>query len=448
MSGARYIEGFSRLNSQEKAEIISKLTSRSVEFIKSLEDHKHPDPLLKKIYQDFSENNLSDFHLPFGIAPNFLINNKIYHIPMVIEESSVVAAAASAAKFWMQRGGFHCTVHSTIKKGQVHFIWKGELSRIDGFFKQVKSKLLDNLKPITGSMADRGGGIVDIVLIQKPEILKDYYQLAVSFETIDSMGANFINTCLEFLAADWKQTIENHQKFNVSERHCEIIMAILSNYTPECIVECRVNCSIEELDDRNKNNLSGKEFSEKFIKAVKISKGDVYRAVTHNKGIFNGIDAVVLATGNDYRAVEANAHAYASKEGKYRGLSDSWIEDDQFIFQLQIPLTIGTVGGLTKSHPLAAFSMEILGNPDARELMKIVAAVGLANNFSAVRSLITSGIQNGHMKLHLSNILNQMGVNSTEEQMIREYFEGKTVSYSAVKAYLNSIRNANGDGTI
>lgn len=448
MSGARYIEGFSRLNSQEKAEIISRLTNRSSEFIKSLEDHKHPDARLKKIYHDFSENNLSDFHLPFGIAPNFLINQKIYHIPMVIEESSVVAAAAAAAKFWVNRGGFHCTVHSTIKKGQVHFIWKGEPSRIDGLFKKIKRKLLDNLRSITGTMERRGGGIIDMVLIQKPEILEDYYQLDVSFETVDSMGANFINTCLEFLAADWKQAIENYRKFDESEQQCEIVMAILSNYNPDCMVECRVNCSIEELDDRNKNNLSGKEFSDKFIKAVKISQGDVNRAVTHNKGIFNGIDAVVLATGNDYRAVEANGHAYASKKGRYRGLSDSWIEDDQFIFQLQIPLTIGTVGGLTKSHPLAVFAMEILGNPGARELMKIVAAVGLANNFSAVRSLITSGIQKGHMKLHLSNILNQMGVNNSEEQMIREYFKSKTVSYSAVRAYLNSIRNTDRDGAI
>jgi hydroxymethylglutaryl-CoA reductase len=367
---------------------------------------------------------------------------------MVIEESSVVAAAASAAKFWSNRGGFHCTVQSTIKKGQVHFTWKGEPSRIVVFFKKNKGKLREGLSAVTSAMEKRGGGIIDIELVPKPEIFNDYYQLDVSFETVDSMGANFINTCLETLATQWRQLISLHREFSDTEKKCDIIMAILSNYTPECIVDCKVKCPVDKLENISGNNLPGKEFSERFIKAVTIAKEDTNRAVTHNKGIFNGIDAVVMATGNDYRAVEANGHAFASKESKYRGLSDSRIEADHFVFELQIPLAIGTVGGLTKSHPLAAFALEILGNPDAAELMKIIAAVGLANNFSAVRSLISSGIQEGHMKLHLSNILNQLGVDTIEEKRIREHFEGKIVSYSAAKTFLNSIRNSTNGGAL
>jgi hydroxymethylglutaryl-CoA reductase len=441
MSVANYIEGFSRLSHSKKVEIIAGLTSKSKEFIRSLKTHKHPDHELQKIYRDFSENNMTDFHLPFGIAPNFLINKRIYHIPMVIEESSVVAAAASAAKFWSERGGFHCSVRSTTKIGHVHFIWEGDFNRLESLFKQVKKGLLSKMSPVISSMVRRGGGISEIALIRKPEILNYYYQLEVSFETVDSMGANFINTCLELLAAEWKQFIETYPEFKPDERRCEIIMAILSNYTPDCIVECNVSSAIGELNDK-KINMTGKTFSTKFLQAVLIAREDRYRAVTHNKGIFNGIDAVVMATGNDYRAVEANGHAYASRNGKYQGLTMASIEDERFHFQLEMPMTIGTVGGLTRSHPLATYALEILGNPDAKELMQIIAAVGLANNFSAIRSLITTGIQKGHMYLHLSNVLKQLNATEKEKHLVLEHFQGRTVSYSGIKEYLNNLRKS------
>lgn len=435
MSDSGFIKGFSGLTSTQKAELISKLTAKSKEFLISLEKHKHPDAEFRKRYQEFSENNLSDFHLPFGIAPNFLVNNKFYHVPMVIEESSVVAAAASAAKFWAERGGFRCNVRATMKNGHVHFLWVGDPMRLEKLFGLVKKEMQTALNPMTESMMKRGGGIRDIKLIQKSEILKNYYQLEVSFETVDSMGANFINTCLELLAADWKRYIETFNGFKGKERGCEIIMAILSNYTPDCLVDCRVSCPVSKLEDK-RNKLSGKEFAAKFIKAVHIAREDMNRAVTHNKGIFNGIDAVAMATGNDYRAVEANGHAYAARGGKYQSLSRAWLEDDQFNFQLQIPLAIGTVGGLTQSHPLAAYALEILGNPDAKELMQITAAAGLANNFSAVRSLITTGIQKGHMKLHLSNILEQLSATREQKAEAMQYFIDKTVSFSSVKEFL------------
>ena len=439
MSAAKFIEGFSRLSHEKKVEIMASLVSNSREFIRLIEDHKHPDTEIQKLYKDFSENNLTDFHLPYGIAPNFLINEKIYHVPMVIEESSVVAAASSAAKFWFRKGGFHCQVLSTLKKGHVYFKWQGEFRNLDRFFNTMKQDLLESLAPYTDRMTKRGGGIVDINLIRNPEILPDYYQLEVSFETVDSMGANFINTCLEMLAVRWKETIETNRHFHTSERRCEIIMAILSNYTPECIVQCIVRCKAAELDKAG-NTGTGLHLATRFVEAVHIAHEDTNRAVTHNKGIFNGIDAVVMATGNDFRAVEANGHAYAVRDGKYRGLSKAWIEGDQFNFLLELPLAIGTVGGLTTAHPLAAGSLEILGNPDAEELMKIIAAVGLANNYNAVRSLITTGIQKGHMKLHLSNILHQLNVNQEEKLLIIAHFSDRVVSYSSVKEYLESIR--------
>ncbi|RLD73590.1 MAG: hydroxymethylglutaryl-CoA reductase, partial [Bacteroidetes bacterium] len=218
-----------------------------------------------------------------------------------------------------------------------------------------------------------------------------------------------------------------------------IIMSILSNYTPECIVETHVETKIENFANID-TSLSAKEFVYKFEKAVDITKIDIYRATTHNKGIFNGIDAVILATGNDFRAVEACGHAYAAKNGAYKGLTDVSINNGKFSYSLKIPLAIGTVGGLTNLHPLAKRSLEMLGNPNAEELMQIAATAGLANNFSAVKSLITMGIQVGHMKMHLWNILNQFEANDQEKQMAVEHYRNHKVSFDSVRSFLSSLR--------
>jgi hydroxymethylglutaryl-CoA reductase len=168
---------------------------------------------------------------------------------------------------------------------------------------------------------------------------------------------------------------------------------------------------------------------------------DPYRATTHNKGIYNGIDAVVLATGNDFRAIEAAGHTYASRSGHYRSLSDCEIEDGVFRFWLEVPMAVGTVGGLTATHPLAAKSLEILGHPDAQQLMRIIASVGLAQNFGAVKSLVTTGIQHGHMRMHMQNILNSLHASTDEAKEVHRYFEEKPVSYAAVRDYLQCLRN-------
>jgi len=267
----------------------------------------------------------------------------------------------------------------------------------------------------------------------------DYYQLKVDFETCDSMGANFINSVLETFGQSLKGFIEEHSDIPENEKNLEIVMAILSNYTPECLVRCSVTCPVSDLGDFSEN-MDANAFADKFCRAIKIARVDAYRAATHNKGIFNGVDAVVMATANDFRAVEACGHTYATRDGQYRSLSYCNVENGVFKFWLDLPLALGTVGGLTKLHPMARRSLELLGNPTAKELMQIVAATGLAQNFAAIKSLVTTGIQQGHMKMHLLNILNHLGATEHEKKTSTLYFEDKVVSFTAVQHYLDGLR--------
>ncbi len=436
---SRIVNGFSKLNKEEKLNKLVNLFDDSQEAKEEFKSFWHSDEKKQQLFDEFSENTLSNFYLPYSVAPNFVINHKIYHIPMVIEESSVIAAASKAAKFWSDKGGFRASVISTTKVGQVHFSWQGDIRKLQVEMPQLKEIFLKRTDSITKNMRERGGGISDIELIDKSLEMDNYYQILVKFETVDSMGANFINSCLEEIAAQLKFYISDKQEWIETERKCTIIMSILSNYTPECIVETHVETKIKNFANID-TSLSANEFAYKFEKAVDITKFDVYRATTHNKGVFNGIDAVILATGNDFRAVEACGHAYAAKNGGYKGLTDVTIKGDKFSYRLKIPLSIGTVGGLTTLHPLAKRSLEMLGNPNAEELMLIAASAGLANNFSAVKSLITMGIQVGHMKMHLWNILNQFGANDQEKQMAVEHYKDHKVSHNSVRQFLSSLR--------
>lgn len=423
------ISGFSKLSKLEK---INWLASQHQDrkSIMELTRFWHQDEREQKLFDEFSENTLTNYFLPFGIAPNFLINEKFYNVPMVIEESSVVAAASNAAKFWITRGGFKAEVVSTTKVGQVHFTWAGDKAHLNKLIEENKKAFLENLTFITASMEKRGGGVKDIKLVDKTDKLKDYYQLYVTFETCDAMGANFINSILEELANQLKTLLSD----------VTIVMSILSNYTPECRVRAWVECNVNDLDGVHQG-LTGKEYAQKFKTAVEIAHVDVNRAVTHNKGIFNGIDAVVLATGNDFRAIEACAHAYAAKDGQYKSLTSVELSGDQFKFILEVPLSLGTVGGLTSLHPLAKVSLDLLGRPSAPELMKIISCVGLAQNFGALKSLTTTGIQKGHMKMHLINILNQFHATEDEITQAKKYFTDKIVSYKAVTEFLDGARN-------
>lgn len=433
------IKGFSKLSKEEKVEwITNAYFSNPIAAKEIVNQYWNTNESLQKLHDEFIENTITNFYLPFGVAPNFLINDKSYTIPMAIEESSVVAAASKAAKFWSERGGFKASVINTEKIGQVHFFFNGEPEKLESFFKNIKSKFFTETASFTKNMQQRGGGILDIELKNKTKELKNYYQLHATFNTKDSMGANFINTCLEQFAKTLENEAQDYQEFNEQEKNIQIIMSILSNYVPNCIVRAEVSCPVSQMSETP--SIDSKEFAEKFVNAVKIAEIEPYRAVTHNKGIMNGIDAVVLATGNDFRAVEAGIHAYASKTGQYSSLSHAKIENDIFTFWIEIPLALGTIGGLTSLHPLVKFSLEMLGNPSAEELMKIVAVTGLAQNFAAVRSLTTTGIQQGHMKMHINNILNQHKATKEEKIQVLDYFKNTTISHSLVVDYLESLR--------
>ncbi|WP_329805981.1 hydroxymethylglutaryl-CoA reductase, degradative [Flavobacterium facile] len=426
--------GFSKLSKEEKINwIATNHFANPNEAIAVLHQYKNSDEALQKLHDEFIENTLTNFYLPLGVAPNFTINGKNYTIPFAIEESSVVAAASKAAKFWGARGGFKTTILGTEKIGQVHFMYEGDKQKLTEYFNFVKPFLLSETEGITKNMQKRGGGISDIQLVDKTEALENYYQLHATFQTKDSMGANFINSCLEQFAKTFKNKSE---EFGIDS--IQIVMSILSNFVPNCVVRAEVSCPVSELNEDA--TITSSEFAEKFLTAVKIAEVEPYRAVTHNKGIMNGIDAVVLATGNDFRAVEAGVHAYASKDGKYASLSHAKIENGIFTFWLDVPLALGTVGGLTNLHPLVKFSLEMLGHPSATELMEIVAVAGLAQNFAALRSLTTSGIQQGHMKMHLNNILNQHQATKEEKQIVIAHFENQTASHNLVVDFLESLR--------
>jgi hydroxymethylglutaryl-CoA reductase len=433
------VAGFSKLSKEEKINWIAKeYFSNPSEAIILLKNYWNSDEKIQKLHDEFIENTISNFYIPLGVAPNFLINGKYSSIPMAIEESSVVAAAAKSAKFWSTRGGFKATVINTEKIGQVHFIFKGDESKLELFFAQTKAHFFANTESITKNMQKRGGGIQDIVLKDKTNLLPNYFQLHATFDTKDSMGANFINSCLEQFAKTLKEEANAYDSFSEEEKDIEVVMSILSNYVPNCIVRAEVSCLVDDLIEKHIPN--PKAFAERFIRAVQIAEVEPFRAVTHNKGIMNGIDSVVLATGNDFRAVEAGIHAYASRNGNYSSLSHAKIENGIFSFWLEVPLALGTVGGLTSLHPLVKLSLEMLENPSAKELMQFVAVAGLAQNFAALRSLTTTGIQDGHMKMHLNNILNQFEANDDERLLIRKHFKHHVVSHSAVVEFIENLR--------
>ena len=433
------IAGFSKLDKEEKIAWLSRTYLKdNAQAAEILKQYWNQDQKLQQLHEEFAENTISNYYLPFGIAPNFIINDVRYAIPMVIEESSVIAAASKAAKFWAERGGFRAEVLGTKKIGQVHFMYSGEVEKLKNFFLDCKPKLRAAAASITRNMEKRGGGILDIELVDKTDALPNYFQLHCSFETKDSMGANFINSCLEKFAESLRTEAQQFEAFSSEEKDLEIVMSILSNYVPECVVRAEVSCSVSELGDKD---CTGELFAEKFIRAIRIAEVEPFRAVTHNKGIMNGIDAVVLATGNDFRAVEAGVHAYAVKNGSYSSLTHASVENGIFKMWMEIPLALGTVGGLTNLHPLSKLALEILHQPSAEELMKVVAVAGLAQNFAAVKSLVTTGIQKGHMKMHLLNILNQLKANKEEKVQLVEWFKTHPVTHTGVEEALANLRS-------
>ena len=430
------IKGFSKLSKEAKLQwLTTNNFEDSEEAQKVFRTYWHEDGDLQKKHDEFIENTMTNYFMPYGVAPNFEINGKLHTIPMAIEESSVVAAASKSASYWKERGGFKVEVISTEKIGHVHFMYEGDATPLFDDIHLLEEQLRAVTAELTANMESRGGGITSITLVDKRPQLAHYFQLEVCFETCDSMGANFINSNLEVMAGSLEQFAKDHVQLEANK--LEVVMRILSNYTPHCIVKASVSCPIAQLESEG---ISAAEFARKFKRAIDIANVEPYRATTHNKGIMNGIDAVVIATGNDFRAVEAACHTYASRSGKYKSLTHCTIDNDVFTFWIEIPLALGVVGGLTKLHPLVVKSLEMLGKPDARELMGIVAVSGLAQNFAALRALVTTGIQKGHMKMHLMNILTQLEATLEEKQEIAAFFKDKVPHHREVVNHFCAVR--------
>lgn len=432
----RTIDGYSKLSKEAKIEWLTENFFDGDTTVKEeLMSYWHQDTRVQQIFDEFSENTISNMYMPLGIAPNFLINGKVYALPMAIEESSVVAAMSKTGKYWLDKGGFKAEVLSTVKIGQVHFLFKGNAEALKAAFPEIKKELMEGGSYLSVNMDARGGGVLDIELVDMRDKEPDYFQLKVSFETCDSMGANYINTILEEYAHLIKDIVGNNP---VMGDRPYIIMSIVSNYTPDCIVRAWVECPIEQLADAGK--MPPQEFAEKFRRAVRIAEIDPHRATTHNKGIYNGVDAIIIATGNDFRAVEACGHTYASRSGQYSSLTHCTIDNGMFKFWIDLPLAVGTVGGLTQLHPMVKRNLQLLGNPDAKELMMITAVAGLAQNFAALRAMTTVGIQQGHMKMHLLNILNHLEATEEEKVYALEYFKDKVVSFTNTRVMLDQLR--------
>lgn len=431
------ISGYSKLSKEQKINwLVENYLGKDESAKQELISYWHRDIQTQKVLDEFSENTITNYFFPFSVSPNFLINGEWYCLPMAIEESSVVAAMSNSGKYWSERGGFKTEVLSTKKIGQVHFIYKGNVEKLKADFPTIKKQLLEGSKYITYNMEQRGGGVLDMELIDMTSHEPDYFQLKVSFETCDSMGANFINTCLEEYASTLKEQIGKNSEYGT----VKVILAIVSNYTPESIVRASVECKVEDLG--TVGGVPAEEFAEKVRMAVRIAEVDPHRATTHNKGIYNGVDAVIIATGNDFRAVEACGHTYAARNGSYSSLTHCTVENGIFRFWIDLPLAVGTVGGLTQLHPLVKIALRILGNPDAKQLMQICAVAGLAQNFAALKALTTVGIQQGHMKMHLLNILNHYNATEDEKLYALEYFKDKVVSFTTTRVMLEQYRSA------
>ena len=333
------------------------------------------------------ENVVGLYALPFAIAPNFIIDGRDYLLPLVIEEPSVVAAMANAARLARAGGGFETGSTEPVMIGQIQLL---DVPYPDAAIVRIQSRkqeLLAKLAHLHPTIRRLGGGPIDLQ-VHKLEDTPAGPMLIVHLllDTRDAMGANAVNTACETLSPELEAISEGRA-----------LLRILSNLSDQrqAWATCRI-----PLTAFGSEQFSGEAIAQGIVEANAFAYADPYRAATHNKGIFNGIDAVALATGQDWRAIEAGSHAYAARDGQYRSLTEWRVESGHLLGRLQLPLAVGTVGGLTQRHPTVRTALKILGNPDARTLSEIMAAAGLAQNLAALRALVTEGIQRGHMALH------------------------------------------------
>ena len=349
------------------------------------------------------ENQIEIYGLPYGIVPEIIVNGKSYIVPMVTEEPSVIAAASYASKLINLAGGTTTIQEKREMIGEIAIVKSPlTLEAVKAKLDEQKESLFTIANNAHPSIVKRGGGIRDIWVEEKSTDKEQLYIFYVSVDTKEAMGANMLNTILESLVSPLEAMTEG-----------ESIMAILSNLATNSVVTAKCVLSPRILDTKT---TKGEDVVDRIVLASEFSKADPYRAATHNKGIMNGIDSVVIATGNDWRAIEAGAHAYASLSGQYQPLTN-WTKDESgnLVGTITLPLPVGTVGGSISIHPGAQFAHELLGHPSAVELAGIIASIGLAQNLAAVRALVTDGIQKGHMRLQAKSL--GLAVGASQEEL-------------------------------
>lgn len=370
------------------------------------------------------ENQLSDFPLPLGLVPDVCVNNLSYAVPLATEEPSVIAACSNGVKMARQLGGFQVTMENRLLIGQLVFFNVKNQNQLLQTLKNQEETLYRVAEKAYPSIVQRGGGVQKIAVRTFAEN-ETYVSLDIFLDPKEAMGANILNTILETMANEVKQWTDE-----------EVLISILSNYATEALIYATCKIPFTALDKSG----NGQEIAKKIQAASFLAQLDPYRAVTHNKGIMNGIEAFTLALGNDTRAVAAAAHAYASRSGQYRGLSQWHVEADFLIGQLEMPLLLSSVGGATNVLPKAAIVHSILGNPNAKTLAQIGGAIGLAQNLAALRALVSEGIQKGHMSLHARSLAMSVGAKGQEIEQVAKHLQTGTMNKQAAETYLNQIR--------
>lgn len=418
--------GFSKKSYQERLEMLKAQALLSPEKQISLEQDEQ---ISVTVADQLSENVVGTFSLPYSLVPEVLVNDQEYTVPYVTEEPSVVAAASYASKIIKRAGGFTAQIHERRMIGQVALYQVDDPDLAQEKIASKKAELLELANQAYPSIVKRGGGARDLHVEQiKGET--DFLVVYLHADTQEAMGANMLNTMLEALKPVLEELSQGQS-----------LMGILSNYATDSLVTASCRIAFRYLS-RQKDQ--GREIAEKIALASQFAQADPYRATTHNKGIFNGIDAILIATGNDWRAIEAGAHAFASRDGHYQGLS-SWrldLETEELVGEMTLPMPVATKGGSIGLNPRVALSHELLGNPSAKELAQIIVSIGLAQNFAALKALVSTGIQQGHMKLQAKSLALLSGASESEvAPLVERLIAEKTFNLETAQRYLENLRS-------
>ncbi len=418
-------EGFYKKSIEERRKIIAEeffLVDAEVELLEK------ESSLAIEVADRMIENVIGTFSLPYGFATNFVIDKKEYIIPFVLEEPSVVAAASNSAKL---SNGFETSVDEPIMIGQIQVVKMKDAEKAKKEIEAHKKELLEFTKTIDPILIKFGGGPTDIKVNILETSRGKMLEIHLLVNVQDAMGANAVNTMVEKLVPRVEELTQG-----------KVVLKIISNLAIYRKARAKTIWTKEVLEKSTKGLMKGEEVVERILDAYEFACATPFRAATHNKGVMNGIDSVVIATGNDFRAIEAGAHSYASYSGKYLPLTKYYKnKNGDLVGEIELPLALGLVGGAVKVHPLAQLNLKILGIKKASDLARIIASVGLAENFASMRAIATTGIQEGHMKLHAKNIAVQAGAKNEEIDIIaQKMIETKEVNQAKAEEILKEIK--------